>query len=147
MERKYIHMKIFDDRFLQSNIHQIDKVDIDDSCFPTHPCQHHLSVHMKSSPPEEWIKFEEFVSAEKLLYIYDLLNDKDKEHFSYLVTQSWKFGIHLHLLLDRIYQKHKDQIEQKNNVIDMLRNEIKEKNIEIVQLKYKGPNGQHRSNH
>lgn len=137
MEKIYTYRKSFDHQFLIDNIHEIDKIEIEEKCYLTHPCSHHISIHMKSSLPNEWIKIEDFVSAENILYIYDLLNERNKEHFSYLVSESWKFGLHIKLLLDRIYQKHKEQLDEKNRVIDILREEIKEKNSEIIHLKFK----------
>lgn len=143
MEKKFIYQKLCDSTFMIENINLIDGISIGGLCHETSPCQHNICLHLKTSPENEWILFESLVSGHMTLFVWDLLNDEHKEHFSYLFKRNEHKNIPGQIFkynFERVETIHKEKISEKNKIIDSLREEIKELNQEIVYLKFK-PNG------
>jgi hypothetical protein len=139
MEKTFILRPSFDMEFISENLYLIDELTIGGFCHEGIPCKHILLVHLKSSPPNEWIRFtKDLASANDIILFYDLLSENEKNHFSYLFVPNYTWnGVMNKMFKNRLEMYHHEKIEMKNNIIDILRNEIKELHREIVHLKFK----------
>lgn len=136
MEKKFIYRNFCDAKFMIENINIIDGISIGGLCHETLPCQHLICLHLKTSPENEWIAFENLVSGQVTLFVWDLLNEDERKHFSYLFKSN-DYPIPGKINLERLETIHKEKISEKNKIIDSLREEIKELNQEVAHLKYK----------
>lgn len=125
------HSTEWNQDFILQNLHLINQINIDPWCYTSSPCQHHVKVHLETSPFDEWIEFKN-VSATNLLPFYDLISQEWKKHFEYLFPKS----LNIPLMIERTNKVAQDRLDERNRIIDSLRSEIKELNFEIVNLKY-----------
>jgi len=146
VEHKYVYHNYCDSNFMIENLNLIDGITISGLCHETLPCQHNIWIHLKTSPENEWIVFENLVSGHVTLFVWDLLNEDERKHFSYLFKNEKTPGKIYQYNFERVEAIHKDKISEKNKIIDSLREEIKELNQEVAHLKYKpGGVGYHQS--
>lgn len=123
-------------KFVYQNMKEIDQISIGTLCYETLPCKHSLSLHLKNDSPKNWYYFD-LISGDDMIILYDIMNLSEREHFIKSMTRCEFKGYQIKLLIDRLELSTEQKINEKNNIIDKLREEIKNLTNEIVELKYK----------
>jgi hypothetical protein len=120
----------FDNDFIKNNLTLIDQIVVDSSCDScNYPCRHNIKIHLADD--NIWIEFKS-VSGSMMIPFYDILSERDKEHFYYLICSD-----KIPLLIQRLLVVNERNMREKENIIQSLREEIKTQNVEISYLKYR----------
>ena len=120
----------FDTNFIKNNLTAIDKIIVHQFCnTDNYPCKHNIKIHLKDD--DVWTEFK-CVSGSMIIPFYDILSERDKEHFYYLICSD-----KIPLLIQRLLTINQQNMREKDYIIGCLREEIKSQNIEISSLKFK----------
>jgi hypothetical protein len=107
---------------LEKHLYNVDQIKISAYCMTSLPCWHDCKFHLRDT--DEWIETtDKRMHGPQLIMFYDIMNEEDKKHFSYLLdpkTFNWsnknyayEWNKKLIDKVDTIYKRKMDELEKK----------------------------------